>query len=486
MTPTKKENKLFERLGEMARNLWWTWNPEAQDIFEELAPQLWRDSHHNAVEVMLGVSESEVRARLYDHAFAKRVRSVLSDFDNYMGDTKTWAATHAHALKDPVAYFSLEFGLHESLPVYSGGLGILAGDHIKSASDVGIPFIGIGLFYREGYFTQRVGQDGWQQELYLPNHSDRLPMDLVETPEGGRQLNSVRIGHSTVFFQTWAIRVGRATLYLLDTGIPEDDFHFQGLTNHVYGGNVDTRIGQEILLGIGGARLLESLDVTPSVYHMNEGHAAFLAFEMLMRELKNGISKHDAETRVREQCLFTTHTPVPAGHDRFTMELMRHTFEPAWSEANIPIDDMLAYGKANPEDPNEPFTMTILALKMSRAANGVSKLHGQVSRQMWSYLYPDKKPDDIPIGSVTNGVHTPSWAIGQAHEFWNARLGFDWTEKLMEPNFWKKLKDEEIASDEELWALRYSLRRNLVEFVRRRFREHNLRTAGDETVRRIL
>ncbi len=486
MTPASKENKLFERLIAMSHNIWWTWNPEAQDIFEELAPQLWRDSHHNAVEVMLGVSESEVRARLYDSAFAKKVRSVLSDFDAYITEKKTWASKHAKSLKHPVAYFSLEFGLHESLPIYSGGLGILAGDHIKSASDLGIPFIGIGLFYREGYFTQRVGQEGWQQELYLPNHSDRLPMSLVETPEGGRKLNSVQIGHSTVFFQAWAIRVGRATLYLLDTGIPENDFHFQGLTNHVYGGNVDTRIGQEILLGIGGVRLLDSLDITPSVYHMNEGHAAFLTFELLARELKNAVPAADAVATVRKRCIFTTHTPVPAGHDRFTLELMRHTFEAAWAQSGIVFEDMIHYGKANPSDPNEPFTMTILALKMSHAANGVSKLHGKVSREMWQYLYADTAVEDVPIGSVTNGVHTPSWAIGQAHQFWNKRLGFDWTDRLMEPHFWKQLLSEELASDEELWALRYTLRRNLVEFVRRRFREHNLRTAGDETVRRIL
>jgi starch phosphorylase len=480
------DNNLFERLKGMAHNLWWTWNPEAQDLFEQLTPQLWRDSHHNAVEVMLGVSDDEVRARLHDNDFSEKVRSVLSDFDSYMSEKKTWASTHAASLKDPVAYFSLEFGLHESLPIYSGGLGILAGDHIKSASDLGIPFIGIGLFYREGYFTQRVGQDGWQQELYLPNHSDRLPLTLVETPEGGRRLNSIQIGHSTVYFQTWLLKVGRSTLYLLDTGIPENDFHFQGLTNHVYGGNIDTRIGQEILLGIGGVRLLDSLGITPSVYHMNEGHSAFLSLELLMQELKKNVTKEEAEKKVREKCLFTTHTPVPAGHDRFSAELMHHTFDAAWASSGIPFDDLLAYGRAHPDDANEEFTMTILALKMSRGSNGVSKLHGTISRHMWHHLYPDTKEDDVPIGSVTNGVHTPSWAIGRAHEFWNKRLGFDWTAKLMEPAFWEKLRSEELASDEELWSLRYDLRRNLVEFVRRRFREHNLRTEGNETVQRIL
>ena len=236
-TRTKKHNghnHLADRLRAMSRNLWWTWNPEAQRIFFRLAPQLWRDSNHSAVAVMREISDQELTARLHDPDFARIVRAALTDFDTYMDAEGTWASHHAAALKNPVAYFSAEFGIHESLPIYSGGLGILSGDHIKSASDLGIPFIGITLFYREGYFQQRIGADGWQQEQYAPNHVDELPLDLVMTAEGGRLLNSVQIGHSTVFFQTWQIRVGRATLYLHDTTLPENDMQFQGLTSHVY------------------------------------------------------------------------------------------------------------------------------------------------------------------------------------------------------------------------------------------------------------
>ena len=243
---------LAKRLRALSRNMWWTWNPEAQDLFNELSPLIWRFSNHNAVEVMQDISEWELEARLRDHDFSRRVHTVLEEFDLYMADPSTWAKHHASLLKNPVAYFSAEFGIHESMPIYSGGLGILSGDHTKSASDLGIPFIGIGLFYRQGYFHQRLNADGWQEELYPINNPEHLPMELVLQPEGGRLLNSVEIGHSTVYFQTWAVHVGRIILYLLDTNLPENDQHFQGLTATVYGGNIDTRIGQEIVLGIGG------------------------------------------------------------------------------------------------------------------------------------------------------------------------------------------------------------------------------------------
>ena len=472
-------NHLSERLRAMSANIWWTWNPEAQRLFFRLAPQLWRDSNHNAFEVMREISDQELTARLHDADFAHKARTVLADFDAYTQSESTWARRHAAKLKNPVAYFSAEFGLHESLPIYSGGLGVLSGDHIKSASDLGLPFIGITLFYREGYFQQRIGPDGWQQELYPANKPEQFPITLVESNAGGRLLNSVQIGHSTVFFQAWAMRVGRATLYLLDTNLPENDLHFQGLTSHVYGGNIDTRIGQEIVLGIGGVRLLESLGVTPSVYHMNEGHSAFLVLELLLRELKAGSDRGEAERRVRSKCMFTTHTPVPAGHDRFSPELMSHTFGSYWSTSGMSMEDLLAFGRIHATDAAENFTMTVLALHMSRAANGVSKLHGSVSREMWKDLYLGTEVKNVPIGSVTNGVHTPSWASVHAHDFWNQRLGVDWTDKLMEPKFWKKIQSEELASDEELWALRYALRRDLVEFARRRMREQTMRVGGD-------
>jgi glycogen phosphorylase len=455
------------RLRALARNLWFAWNPEACRVFKELSPLVWRYSNHNAVAVMNEISDQELEARLHDREFARRVHSVLEVFESYMTETSTWAKRHASVLKNPVAYFCAEFGLHESLPIYSGGLGILSGDHTKSASDLGIPFVGIGLFYRQGYFQQRLNTDGWQEELYLSNDPDRLPLELVLQPEGGRLLNSIEIGHSTVYFQTWAVHIGRVTLYLLDTNLPENDQHFQGLTSTVYGGNIDTRIGQEIILGIGGVRLLQSLKITPSVFHMNEGHSSFLVLELLQQELKSGKTREEAERTVRSKCVFTTHTPVPAGHDRFNSELMAYSFGKFWNSTGMTHEDLMSYGRINPHDTNEQFTMTVLAIKMSRATNGVSELHGHVSREMWKDIFPGKTVDEIPIGYITNGIHTPGWATTHAHDFWNKRLGTDWTEKLMEPMFWEKIASGELATDEELWALRYNLRRDLVDYARR-------------------
>lgn len=464
-TPTLS---LTERLHILSRNLWWTWNPQAQEIFRELSPLVWERSNHNAVEVLREVSYTELAARLQDSEFQADVRRVLEDFESYMGATNTWAAKHAPGMKNPVAYFSAEFGLHESIPIYSGGLGVLSGDHTKSAGDLGLPFIGISLFYRNGYFQQEIGHEGWQQESYPLSDPAHLPLELVTREEGGRLLNSVEIGHSTVYFQAWRLRVGRASIYLLDTNLPENDRHFQGLTAHVYGGDVDTRIGQEIVLGIGGVRFLRSLGIDPSIYHMNEGHSAFLTLELLREQLKQGKSLPESREHVVSRCIFTTHTPVPAGHDRFSSELLHHTLGQFWSETQLDHEHLMSFGRTNPEDRGELFTMTVLALKMSRFANGVSELHGSVSREMWKELFLQDGDEHVPIGHITNGIHTPSWATTKAHDFWNTRLGVDWTAKLMDRGFWSRLEAGNLATDEELWAMRYGLRRDLVEFVRRR------------------
>lgn len=472
---------LSERLHTLAFNLWWTWNPQAQEIFRELSPLTWERSIHNAAEVLRQISRQELAARLNDPDFNERVRTVLAEFESYMQDEKTWASHHVPHLRGPVAYFSAEFGLHESLPIYSGGLGILSGDHTKSASDLGLPFVGISLFYRHGYFQQRIGPDGWQQEHYPAHRPEHLPLELVKTDEGIPLLNSVEIGHSTVYFQAWLVRVGRATIYLLDTNLSENDHHYQGLTAYVYGGNIDTRVGQEIVLGIGGVRLLQSLGIEPSVYHMNEGHSAFLTLELLREELRSGKELAEAERSVASRCVFTTHTPVPAGHDRFSSELLLYALGTFWSGLGLAHEELLRYGRVNPEDQGELFTMTVLALRMSRFANGVSELHGRISREMWSDLYPRVHVQEVPIEHITNGVHTPSWATLKAHDFWNKRLGFDWTEKLLDRAYWSKIEEDGLATDEELWALRYVLRRDLVEFVRCRLREQYTHMETDAT-----
>jgi len=469
---------LAEGLKTLAYNLWWSWNPEGQDIFRWLSPLRWEVSNHNPVEVLQEVSEAELLARLRDADFSTRVTRVLDEFEEYMKLQKTWAAEHAKGLRQPVAYFSAEFGLHECLRIYSGGLGVLAGDHIKSASDLGLPFVAVGLFYHHGYFQQRVDHNGWQVELDPVYEPEWLPMEQVTQEGGGRLLNTVEIGHSTVYFQTWKVTIGRATLYLLDTNLPENDQHYQGLTTRVYGGDIDTRIGQEIVLGIGGVRLLRSLKCEPSVYHMNEGHSAFLLLELLREELAAGKSLEDAKAIVAKRCLFTTHTPVPAGHDRFSSDLMGHSLGKFWSATGQSHETLMSLGRVHPDDGAEPFTMTVLALRFSRDANGVSEIHGGVSREMWKELYPGTDAKHVPIGSITNGVHTPSWATRRAHEFWNKRLGYDWTKRLMDPGYWEKIESNGLASDEELWAFRCMLRRDLVEFARQRLKEQHYRAGG--------
>ncbi len=464
-----------QRLHAMARNLWWTWNPEAQEIFRTLSQMVWRNSNHNAVAVLNEISEDELLTRLYDQSFMKQVKSVLEEFEAYLSNKRTWAHKHAGESKNPIAYFSAEYGLHESMPIYSGGLGVLSGDHLKSASDLGLNFVGIGLFYRNGYFTQHIGPDGWQQEVYPASNPDDLPMDLLLQKEGGRLLNSVEIGQSTVFYQTWTVKVGRIRLYLLDTDVPENDAHFRVLTSYVYGGDITTRIGQEIVLGIGGVKLLRSLGIDASVYHMNEGHSAFLALELLREEMHDGKSFDEAVKKVRSRCVFTTHTPVPAGHDRFTSDVIHHALDKYWAPSGVGFDNLMTLGRVHPEDRNESFTMTVLAIKMSKHTNGVSELHGEVSREMWKDLFPGKTVDEVPIGHITNGIHTPGWATRHAHEFWNKRLGYDWTEKLLDPKFWTRIRSNKLASDEELWALRSRMRRDLIEFVRLRLQQQSIR-----------
>ncbi|MBM4168131.1 MAG: glycosyltransferase family 1 protein [Ignavibacteria bacterium] len=461
---------LADQLIVLSQNLWWSWNPQAQSVFAELSPYVWESTCHNPVAVLRSLSRQELEARLRDRDLAERVRAVVSEFHQYEQETETWAATHPNRPLPSIAYFSAEFGLHESLRVYSGGLGVLAGDHAKSASDLGLSFVGVSLFYRDGYFEQRLTPEGWQYELYVPHKVDDLPLQPIVDANGNRIIESVEIGHSTVSFTAWKLDVGRIQIYLLDTNIPENDQHFQKLSANVYGGDMDTRIGQEIVLGIGGVRLLRSLGIHPDVFHMNEGHSAFLVLELLREQLSNGVGFDAALDSVRSKCVFTTHTPVPAGHDRFSSELLAHSLGRFWRATGLSHDTLMGIGRVRPEDESEAFTMTVLALKMSKASNAVSELHGRTSREMWRSLYPDREPKDVPIGFVTNGVHTPSWATARAHEFWNKRLGFDWTAKLLDRDFWRRIEEDGLASDEELWAFRYTLRRELVEFVRKQIR----------------
>ena len=479
--------ELIAGLNRLARNLWWTWSQESQEIFQELSPRGWQNLYHNAVAVLHEVSDYELRVHLQNPDFSDRVSRVLAAFDAYLKDANTWGNANAAALaKNPVAYFTAEFGFHETLPIAAGGLGILAGDHAKSASDLGLGFVGISLFYREGYFQQSISQDNWQVDYYTHLNPRNLPIEPVLDKNGEPLVCSVEMGVSQVRFKAWRVNVGRCPAYLLDTNLPENEQHYRDLTLRVYGGDSTTRILQEILLGIGGVRLMRALGIQPSVFHMNEGHAAFLALELVREKLAAGKSFADALAFTKQQCMFTTHTPVEAGHDRFTASLMDYAFKEYLGHLKLSLDEVMALGRVEPKNADEPFCMTVLALKAARSANGVSELHGQVSRHMWKCLWPGLPEDQVPIGHITNGIHLLGWMKGPVRRFWRrkltnapapqssdttsfwARKSSAWECDINNPEFWARMADPAFISDEELWALRYKLRRELIEFARRR------------------
>ena len=476
--------EMTEGLNRVAHNLWWTWNQEAQEIFQELSPRGWQNLYHNAVAILHEVSEYELRVRLQDPEFAVRVNEVLRLFEAYMASQQTWAHEHAPALRaNPVAYFSAEFGFHETLPIAAGGLGILAGDHTKAASDLGIGFVGISLFYREGYFQQAFDANNWQTEYYTLLNPKNLPLEPVLTDKGEPLVCRMDIGMSQVAFHAWRANVGRAVVYLLDANRPENEQHFRDLTLRVYGGDSTTRIMQEMLLGIGGVRLLRTLGVQPSVFHMNEGHAAFLTLELVREKMAAGKSLPDALSQTKAECIFTTHTPVEAGHDRFSPDLMDYAMHRFRTQIPAPFGEVMKLGRVNPQNSHEPFCMTVLALKLSRSANAVSELHGRVSRHMWHCLYPDKPVEQVPIGHITNGIHLLGWMKGTVRRVWQRKLtnngdqaapagfrppGPDWSTQVNSLEFWQRMTDHDCISDEEIWALRFKLRRELIEFARRR------------------
>ena len=502
---------LVSGLHRVSKNLWWTWDQDAQEVFHELSPRAWTNLFHNAVAILHEVSDLELRSRLQNPLLAEKVRRVVAAFDEYLGQRDTWgrqqaAALHAH----PVAYFSAEFGFHETLPIAAGGLGVLAGDHAKSASDLDLGFVGISLFYREGYFMQAIDANNWQTEYYDRLAPNLLPVEPVNYAEGQPLICEVDIAMARVRFRAWRVNVGRVPVFLLDADLPENQQLFRDLTLHVYGGDSTTRVLQEMLLGIGGVKLLRALGYQPGVYHLNEGHAAFLALELIKEKMSEGASFVDALTATKQQCVFTTHTPVEAGHDRFSADLMDYAMHRYRGDFGVPFSDLLALGRVNPEDQTEAFCMTVLALKTSRAANAVSELHGEVSRRMWRSLFPNVPEKDVPIGHITNGVHTQGWLKGPSRRFWRLKLndaehlangaGFSakldelaatscikhsekWKTLTSSAPFWSLVADPDFLTDEEVWALRYNLRRELIEFTRRRLLLQHQRLAHGDFIR---
>ncbi len=462
-----EQSRLYNKLRELARNLWWTWQPNVISLFRELDPELWRQVDHNPVAFLEKLPVDQLERRAAELALDSRIDYASRRLSEYLSNSDSWGSIYASSLRSrPVAYFSAEFGLHESLPIYSGGLGVLAGDHLKSASDLGVPLIGMGLLYDQGYFRQSLDSNGWQQEAYLNANPAILPIEQVTDSSGTPMKVSIDTRCGVLHARLWRVCVGRTTLYLLDSNVPENSEWDRSLTARLYGGDARVRIRQELLLGVGGVRALHLLKIHPSVLHLNEGHSAFAGLELIRAEMEaNAVPFGEAARDIAAMTVFTTHTPVAAGHDRFPPALVEEHLGKLRESLHLSPEDFLGLGRVNIHDQNELFCMTVLALKLSRHANGVSALHGQVSRRMWQPLYPTRAEEEVPIGHITNGVHLSSWIAPQIHLLYDRHLGSDWMKEQRHPKTW-----EGVASiaDAELWETQQVLKAGLIRFVRRR------------------
>jgi starch phosphorylase len=456
----------LEPLREMSFNLWWTWEPSARRLFRHLDPELWNRTNHNPVRMLQLSRQLRLEEVSQDKAFLRELKEVHDAFRNYLARKDTYGKTGAgSAIKNPVAYFSAEFGFHESIPNYSGGLGILAGDHCKSASDLDLNFVAIGLLYRHGYFKQQIDKEGVQEAVNLNQNFHDLPIREVRRGDANL-LISVRILDREVFAKIWQLQVGRVSLYLLDTETPENNAEDRLITAELYGGDLEMRMRQEIMLGIGGVKALSALGIEADVFHMNEGHSAFLALERIrLNVVERKLDFYSALQVVAAANVFTTHTPVPAGNDSFPREMMRKYFAQFAKELSIPFDELFSFGQTR-VNPSDPFSMTILALRLSRHANGVSKLHGEVTRSLWKDVWTGVPVHEVPITSITNGVHTKTWMAPEFSALYRKYLR-DWEEHLTEPDFWRGVID---IPDTQLWETHQKLKLRLVEFVRERIR----------------
>jgi len=467
--PKRKRLSVHDKLHALAGNYWWSWQPEVTQIFREINPVRWSELDHNPLLLLREYTPEALEQRLREQVLHSRINWAFRRWVEYMEAHSTWGSTHAGILgQRPAAYFSAEFGLHESLPIYSGGLGVLAGDHLKSASDLGIPLIGIGLFYDEGYFLQRIDSEGWQQEYYTQTKTEHLPVQPALSPDGTPVVISVETRSSTIHARVWHVRVGRVPLFLLDTDIPQNKAEDRNLTARLYGGDARTRIRQEVMLGIGGARALEALGIHPSVIHMNEGHSAFAPLEFVRRRMaEDGLSFEEALRDTAAMGVFTTHTPVAAGHDRFDAGLVDEHVGPLAEDLGLNTDGLLGLGRVDPQNPSEPFCMTVLAFKLSRRANAVSSLHGIVSRRMWAGLWPWRSEEEIPIGHITNGVHVPTWLAHQMRVIYDRVLPEGWYLRTGQPDVWAGF---EKVTPGELWETHLSLKNRLIVYARNRLR----------------
>jgi len=466
-------------LDRLAWNYWWSWAADGAGVFRDLDPELWEECEHNPRQLLARTSPYRLAEAATDPVYLERVRRIDQSFQSYMASSPHWQhETNTIAPEHPVAYFCAEFGVHTSLPLYSGGLGILAGDHLKSASDLALPLVAVGLLYRYGYFRQRLRNDGWQEEHYGETFPNELPIHVVRNDDDSPLRIEVLIRGRNVLAQVWRADVGRVPLYLLDTNIPENVETDRWVTGHLYGGDRETRIVQEMLLGIGGVRLLRKLGISPCVFHLNEGHSAFLTLELAREIVQTERQPLPlAIEKVKPQCVFTTHTPVAAGNDEFDAPLVTRAFGTGYlKELGLTDDEFLGLGRIDPANKNERYGLTPLAIRMCRSTNGVSRKHGEVSRALWQKLWPGTPLEDVPIAHITNGVHAPTWISPLLRYLLEKHIGKDWEIKLRNENAWR----EAVATipDEELWAAHARLKERLVAFIRHRSTQSRI-TAGE-------
>ncbi|MCZ6683757.1 MAG: alpha-glucan family phosphorylase [Planctomycetota bacterium] len=459
----------LKRLRELSYNLWWSWHPDALEMFRRLDVELWNDVVQNPVRFLTHVAQKRLDQAASDDAYLAHMNRVLQAFDSYMTSETWFSRKHAEFVDSRIAYFSMEFGLHESLPIYSGGLGVLAGDHLKSASDLGVPLVAMGMLYRQGYFQQRLTNDGWQLEEYHAIDVSAAPLMPVVRPDGERLTVEIPIGPRSVTLQAWKTQVGRVSLYLLDAEVSANDPHDREITCRLYAGDDEMRIRQEVALGIGGFRMLEKLGISAAVFHMNEGHSAFLAVERIRQRMEvESLTFAEAREAIVPSNVFTTHTPVPAGIDSFKPELLHKYLDPYLPAIGMSPKDFMALGRRDASNIDEPFSMAVLALRLAGASNGVSALHGHVSREMWHSVWPGAPRDEVPLTSITNGIHINSWMSPEMSDLLHRYLGPKWAEDPVNHDAW--LQVDEIP-DLELWRTHEKCRVELVAYTRKRIKE---------------
>ncbi|HEY9616998.1 MAG TPA: alpha-glucan family phosphorylase [Microcoleaceae cyanobacterium] len=473
----------LEPLRKLAYNLHWDWNVDTKDLFRRLDLDLWESSRHNPVLMLGTISQKRLQEAAEDEGFLAQMERASRQLDDYLQE-RTWHRKHrnqstiannATTSQECYAYFSAEFGLTDCLPIYSGGLGVLAGDHLKSASDLGLPLVGVGLLYQEGYFAQYLNADGWQQERYPINDFYNMPLHLERNPDGSELRLGIHYPGRVVYARVWRVQVGTVPLYLLDTNIEPNNPYDHDITDELYGGDIDMRIDQEIMLGIGGMQMLKALGLNPTVCHMNEGHSAFLVLERIWNMMSDhGLTFAEARQLARASQIFTTHTPVPAGIDLFPPDKVMHSVGYYADRFGLSQEEFLALGRENTGDLAAPFSMAVLAIKMANFVNGVSQLHGLVSQKMFSPLWADLPVNEVPITAITNGVHARSCVAKSTQELYDRYLGPSWSDAPAAHPLWERVKS---VPDEELWRNHERCRSELVVFVRERL-QRTLRDRG--------